>query len=247
MTPPASNEAEDDRFLLTRREDIKAVLRQLGRRPELVTMHFNHGRESLVTAVLGVDDENGEVELDQGPDAAVNRRAQDASGIVCLASEHNVSVRFRLSGIRAVERADGPAFRAPLPESVHRLQRREYFRVPMPVARPVLCHIPGPDGTVHALRCADLSLGGAGIIDSAMKLGLAVGDRFPGCELEIPAVGTIPVTVQVRNISRHISRDGTAGRRVGLALDDISPRASTQLQRYLQRMQIALRDAGRDD
>lgn len=235
-----------DRFQLTDRSDIIAVLRQLGRRPELVTAYFNQGRESLVTAVLGVDTERGEIELDQGPDDAVNRRALAADSLICMTREQNVSIRFRVSGLRAGTRSDGPVFRAPLPESVQRMQRREFFRVPMPVSTPVICRIPTEDGSVYTLRAMDLSLGGVGLVDAAMSLPLRVGDVFTGCELEIPGQDVLAVRLEVRNISRHIFRDGSVGRRLGLAFGGVSGRGTTLLQRYLQRLQIAQRDTSPD-
>lgn len=248
MTADAGNSGPhgQDRFQLTDRSDIVAVLRQLSRRPELITAYFNQGRESLVTAVLGVDTQRGEVELDQGPDDAVNRRALAADSLICMTREQNVSVRFRLNGLRAGTRADGPVFRAPLPDSVQRMQRREFFRVPMPVTTPVLCRIPTEEGAVHTFRAMDLSLGGVGLVDSSMALPMQVGDAFTDCELEIPGQDVLVMRLEVRNISRHIFRDGTTGRRLGLAFGSVSGRASTLLQRYLQRLQIAQRDTSPD-
>ncbi len=238
---------DDNQFQLTSRRDIVAVLRQLGRRPELITGYFNQGRESLVTAVLHVDQEAGEVVLDQGPDDAVNRRALAAGQLICMTRENNVSVKFRLQGLRRATRDDGPTFRAPLPESLYRLQRREFFRVPMPVSSPVLCRIPTDAGEVHEFRVTDMSLGGVGIVDATMKLPLRIGDVFTDAELRVPDQRPLTVGLEVRNVSRHIFRDGTVGRRLGVAFQGLSTQGSTLLQRYLQRLQIAYRESAPDN
>ena len=239
----AGQQQDDNQFQLTSRRDIVAVLRQLGRRPELITGYFDQGRQSLVTAVLEVDQDAGEVVLDHGPDDAINRRALAAGQLVCMARQNNVSVKFRLHGLRRDSRDDGPVFRAPLPDSLYRLQRREFFRVPMPVSNPVLCRIATEAGEVHEFRVTDMSLGGVGIVDAAMKLPLRIGDIFNGAELRVPGQRPLAVDLEIRNVSRHIFRDGTVGRRLGVAFQGLAPQGSTLLQRYLQRLQIAYRES----
>ncbi len=243
----ADKSAYAERFQLRRREDILSVLRQLVRGREFLTVYFNRGQESLVSTLLDVDADAGELELDQGPDERANRRAQAARGLVCLGREGNISVRFRLERLWQVTRDDGPAFRAPLPDGLYRLQRREFFRVPMPVSNPVRCTLHDPaTGEAHTFRAADLSLGGVGLVDSAMALPMALEDVFSGCELHIPGQDEpIQTDLRVRNISRHAHRDGSMGRRIGFAFCNISAAAETILQRYLQRVQIALRNSGR--
>lgn len=243
----SGHQHDDNQFQLTSRRDIVAVLRQLGRRPELITAYFNQGRESLVTAVLDVDHETAELILDHGPDDAINRRALAAGQLVCMTRENNVSVKFRLQGLQRASRDDGPVFRAPLPESLYRLQRREFFRVPMPVSSPVLCRIANDTGEVHEFRVTDMSLGGVGIVDATMKLSLRIGDVFNDAELRVPGQTPLAVGLEVRNVSRHIFRDGTVGRRLGVAFQGLSTRGSTLLQRYLQRLQIAYRESSPDN
>ncbi|MFV8836210.1 flagellar brake protein [Aquisalimonas sp.] len=246
MIEEGSASEDSDRFTLTEQPDIVAVLRQLARRPELITACFNQGKESFNTAVVRVDADRGEIDLDPGPEPAVNRRALAAGTLVCMARENNVSVRFRLNAVREKEGRDGTVFRAALPDSLYRLQRREYFRVPTAVAKPVTCRIPAPDGETHTFRAMDLSLGGVGIIDASMDLSLSMRDVFGQCEVEIPGSSPLVMDLEVRNISRHMFRDGTVGRRVGLAFRNLSTNGSTLLQRYLQRLQIAQRGAQPD-
>lgn len=246
MVEEGSVSSDGDRFTLTHQPDIVAVLRQLARRPELITAYFNHGKESINTAVLRVDPDRGELDLDPSRDPAVNRRALEAGTLVCMARDNNVSVRFRVNSVREKEGSDGPVLRAPLPDSLYRLQRREYFRVPTAVAKPVACRIPAGDGESYTFRAMDLSLGGVGIVDAHMSLSLSLRDVFSDCEVEIPGRNPLVVDLEVRNISRHMFRDGTVGRRVGLAFRNLSTNGSTLLQRYLQRLQIAQRSTQPD-
>ncbi|SEP14363.1 c-di-GMP-binding flagellar brake protein YcgR, contains PilZNR and PilZ domains [Aquisalimonas asiatica] len=246
MVEEGSAPEDGDRFTLTHQPDIVAVLRQLARRPELITAYFNQGRESINTAVVRVDPDRGELDLDPGPEPDVNRRALAAGSLVCMARENNVSVRFRVNTVREKESKDGTVFRAPLPDSLYRLQRREYFRVPTAVAKPVTCRIPTDDGETYTFRAMDLSLGGIGIIDASMDLSLSLRDVFSNCEVEIPGSSPLVMDLEVRNISRHMFRDGTVGRRVGLAFRNLSTNGSTLLQRYLQRLQIAQRSTQPD-
>ncbi|WP_290649345.1 flagellar brake protein [Aquisalimonas sp.] len=230
---------DQDRFVLTRPADVVAVLRELGRRPELLNAYFNQGRESLDTAIVAVDDEAGEVELACGSDMAASRRALQAEGIVVTTRENTATVRFRLERLWVVSRDHGPAFRAAVPQSVYRLQRRAYFRVPVPESSPAVCRLPGGGEQAYTFKATDLSLGGVGIIDATEAVPLRIRDVIEGCVLELPGRESLVMDLEVHNISRHLLRDGSVGRRIGLAFRNLSARGRAVLQGYLQGIQGA--------
>ncbi|MCC5812345.1 MAG: flagellar brake protein [Ectothiorhodospiraceae bacterium] len=242
--PNIGADAEQDRFLLTGRPQVIAVMRSLQRKPEIVTAHFDAGKRFLVTAVLGVDADNDRLILDYGPDREMNARALLADRFVCVAKQSNISVKFPCGRLTAGEHEGGPAFFTSIPEQVYRLQRREYFRVPAPVGNPLYCTLADPDdeSRTYRMRVMDLSLGGLGLIDPDMNLPLQLRQGFPSCRLQLPGGGEMEVALEVRNISRYLLRDGRPGRRIGMAFGQLSQSQSNQVQRYLHQLQIAERD-----
>ena len=240
---------EQEEFLLREPAEIVGVLNQLARRPEIVTAYFDAGRRHLITAVLAADVRREELLLDVGPDERINRLALDADRLVCIAKHQRVSIKFACGPLARLEHDGRPAFHSPLPDSLYRLQRREYFRVTTPVAMPVCCRIPDPGESSrgHVFRAVDLSAGGVGLLDYKMALRLEPRDRIPGAELQIPDAGAFPVDLEVRNISRHVHQDGQEGRRIGMAFLHLSPEHAGVVQRYLHRLQVLQRDTRPDD
>ncbi len=246
--PNIGADAEQDRFLLTGRAQVIAVMRSLQRKPEIVTAHFDAGKRFLVTAVLGVDADTDRLILDYGPDREMNARALLADRFICVAKQANISVKFPCGPLTAGEYQDEPAFYTAIPKQVYRLQRREYFRVPTPVGNPLYCTLADPveEGRVHRMRIMDLSLGGLGLIDPDMSLALHLRQLFPDCRLQLPGGGEMDVALEVRNISRYLMRDGRPGRRIGMAFGQLTQAQSSQVQRYLHQLQLAERDTRPD-
>ncbi|MCC5860039.1 MAG: flagellar brake protein [Ectothiorhodospiraceae bacterium] len=240
---------DEDRFLLSARPQVVEVLRSLQRKPEIVAAYFESGRRFLITAVLDVDVESERLFLDVSPDRVLNERALLAGRLMCVTRQDNIDVRFVCDGIVWGEHREKPAFLAPIPDKVYRRQRREFFRVQAPVGRPFHCRLPVRDdentsGETVQCRIVDLSLGGVGVVlEPGVEFPLEVGEVLPGCRLLLGELGEITVVLQVRGVSRHVFRGGKEGRRIGLAFESIAPPDGMRLQRFINQLQLAARNA----
>jgi flagellar brake protein len=246
---PSRASREQERFMLRRPGEIVTVLNQLAKRPEIITAYFDAGRRHLITAVLAVQPESQSLILDMGPNESINRLVVQTPRVICLTKHQSVSVKFPCGPLRLTEFNEQPAFLTALPEMVYRLQRREFFRVPTPVTSPVLCrlHGQGQHTDVNEFRAVDLSVGGLGLVDLDMTLRFEPRARINVAELVLPGSEVIQVQLELRNISRHIQRDGRVGRRLGLAFIGLQPRHATTIQRYLHQLQLVQRDTRPDD
>src|SRR3569623_1406158 len=105
-------------------------------------------------------------------------------------------------GLTEIDIEGGKALRMDLPETMIRLQRREYYRMPTPVSNPVRVVIPMPEemgGGTQSFPLADISCGGIAILDNKLQLGNTIGLNFENCRLELPEIGPVTTTLQVRN------------------------------------------------
>jgi flagellar brake protein len=232
--------AELDRFRLYARADILQILRGLAKKPEIVTAYFGGGQEYLLTAVVGVQPQEGRLILDCGADELVNRKAQRTERFLCVAKQDRIDIRFECGPLSLISHGGYPAFITALPEWVQRLQRREYFRVRTLITNPVLCRIDGVDYPV-----VDISLGGIGMLDERQQLNCAVGERFHGCRITLPDFGEFPVELEVRNVSTRQLRPGNTGNRLGLAFVGFPRDKQNLVQRYLQHLQLRARSLDR--
>lgn len=223
-------------YLLHAKGEILFTLRALAAAGDRVTVYFNEGRDFLLTVVLAAD--NDGVVLDYGGDEATNSRAQSAGRLICITSHEKVRVQFVLHGLKVHDFDGRPAFLAPLPESVLRLQRREFFRLATPLINPVKCRIPvaatkeTPAATVDA-TVLDISGGGMALAKPPQSLLLSIGQQYAGCRIDLPEVGVLVATLEIRSIFDVPLRSGAMSTRIGCRFVDLPGQMLTLVQRYI--------------
>ena len=230
---------EYSRFLLHHRGAIVQVLRGLVEHVSQVTMFFNAGRDMVITSLVSFDDAH--LVLDFGPSMELNRKALEASRLFCVTQLEKVKIQFLLKGLTRIEADGRPAFQAALPESVLRLQRREFYRLATPIARPLICAIPikEVDGSKRFVEAhiADISGGGVGVISLPKDMLIEEGMEFPDCRLDLPEVGRITATLQIRSVFEVETRTGGHLRRAGCEFVRLPGPMATLIQRYILKVE----------
>lgn len=232
---PLLEPADYSEYLLHGKGEILFVLRGLMASTDRITVYFNEGRDFFLTAIIAVDDEG--LTLDYGSTQEINERAVTADKLFCVTQHEKVRVQFLLRGLRRIDVEGRPAFRAALPESVLRLQRREYYRLTTPIVNPLKCMIPvtladGSASTV-AVNIVDISGGGVAIIVPPPDVPFDADMRFPNCRIELPEVGTLVVTLQVRSVFDVTLRSGARVKRAGCQFVRLPGPMLTLVQRYI--------------
>jgi len=229
-------------YLLHSQVEIAAVLRALVQRRGLVSAYFNHGRSFLLTSLLDLDSEAGELILDCGRDAETNRQALLAEQLLLTATVDKVKVQFRLGKLSETLQAGLPAFRAALPDELLRLQRREYFRLTTPVTRPVkfVTAIRRSDGSALLVEASllDISGGGIGLMAApSLAAMLQRGAVLPDCKVTLPEEGLLVASLSVRNKLDVTTRGGAHYVRVGCQYIALPAARMTMVQRYITRVE----------
>lgn len=232
---PLLEPADYTEYLLRNRSEVLFVLRGLLADTDRITAYFNEGRDFLLTAVIAVDEDG--VTLDYGSNAEMNQRALKAERVFCITSHERVRIQFLLHGLRQVEFQGRPAFRAALPDNLLRLQRREYYRLTTPIARPLKCRIPltstGGAGTTVEVNVIDISGGGLAIMVPPAGMPFEPGMEFPNCRIDLPEVGILIATLEVRSVFEVTLRSGTQVTRAGCQFLNLPGPMLTLVQRYI--------------
>lgn len=245
---PLLEPADYSEYLLNGKSDILFVLRGLRDSTDRITMYFNEGKDFLLSVIVAVDDHG--ITLDHGGDAQMNQRALKADKVFCATRHEKVRVQFLLHRLRQVEHQGRPAFRAALPDSVLRLQRREYYRLSTPVARPLKCLIPvtgaGGEPSTVEVNVVDISGGGVAIMVPPTGIVFEKGTRFAGCRIDLPEVGMLVGTIEVRGLFEVGLRTGARVTRAGCQFVGLSGPMLTLVQRYIIKVERErkARDAG---
>jgi c-di-GMP-binding flagellar brake protein YcgR len=208
------------KYLVYSRQEIMQILRELIQHNELVTAYFNQGKEFFLTS---------------GTDAETNRRALISGKIILVSSQNRIKIQFSTPALELINVAGRPAFRAPLPISVLKLQRREYYRLVAPIRVPLLCIVPKLAGGFEAM-VADISVGGVGISGFPNEVALEIGEVFADCQIALPEHGTVVSSLEVRNMQHITLRSGLSVVRAGCGFVGIPAPHQAMIQRYIIRI-----------
>lgn len=229
--------------------DIRQQFRLLCKHGERVRLWYGPA-DSIVSVVLEVRD-NGELVFDVGPDARTNQRLLAAPDVLLSGMVDGVELKCALGPLREVVHQGLPAFLSALPKRLHRLQRREFHRMPIPVGHAARCEIPAalpaagrPAPRVPA-KLIDISLGGVAIeMPTGTSLAWETGLRLPECRLQLDDMGVISADLEVRHIDEIHTRSGHVRRKVGCLFVRLSAGAENLLQRYITRLELDRRNLG---
>lgn len=231
------------KYMLSTPLEILFVLRSMLRRGCMATVYFNQGRSFFLTWLLAIGSDEKELILDIGGDEAVNREALKAPRLIVTASLDNVKIQFVLSNLRTITFEGRPAFLAAVPETLLRLQRREYFRLETSLADPLHCRIPvqAEDESNHTLDLVLLDISGGGLslmVPTEMGQYFRTGAFYADCRLEIPNESVIAATLCVRSSFIVVPRaGGQEYLRAGCEFVNLPGTRLTMIQRYITRVE----------
>ncbi|AWI75219.1 MAG: flagellar brake protein [Azoarcus sp.] len=232
---------EEEKYLLQSPREIRQLLTSLVTGRALVSAQLTPGNQSFLTAVLGLADDDTALLLDGSTDESINTRIEQAAQITCITQLHNIRIQFQVENPARIQVDGRPAFRALLPDSVLRLQRREFYRLQTPVTQSVICELPIAGGTGGGMpvevRIIDISSGGIAIAVPPSDFVFEPHMEFPGCTLRLPEAEPIRTRLVVRNLFRLVNRNGIEMQRAGCEFLDLPRNADSIIQRYILKIE----------
>jgi len=233
------------RYTLHSRAEILFQLRAIQKRKLLVNLDLMGSRQIIVTSVLAVNEVKNTLILDSARGDALNQELMSGKGAEFVAQLDGVSISFATGLVTWCTYENLPALRIALPASLIRLQRREHFRVPMPIANPVKCIVPPADGDTDPITAhlVDISCGGVALAETGGRLGTETGRTLPGCRLLLPESDTITTSLEVRNSAQIRLPNGAFQTRLGCQFIDLPNDMAARLQRFVMDIERARRNS----
>lgn len=233
---------EYSRFLLHSQSEILAILRVLISKDAMITVHFDEGRSFLLSSMIALIADNREFILDIGGDKEMNQRALLAKRLIFTTKIDKVKVQFSLNKLSPTQSEGRAAFRGSVPETLLRLQRREFFRLSTPIANPVKLKamVRRNDNSAHhvELPLVDVSGGGVGLMVTPEQAQFfQKGDTLRDCKVMLPNEGLLVATLSVRTLFSVTTRNGSRLVRLGCEFVDLPALRLTMLQRYITRVE----------
>jgi c-di-GMP-binding flagellar brake protein YcgR len=235
---PANRDLEP--YTVHSRVEILFLLRTMQKRKLLVNLDLPDSRCIIVTSVLAVDEKTNTVILDSARGDALNHELMSARDVEFTTQLDGVSISFHTGPIASCEYEKLPAVRIALPRSLIRLQRREHFRVPLPIANPVKCLVPLDVGAQPvATHIVDIGGGGVAIVEDSGRLSYAPGMILSDCRLLLPDLNTVVTSLEIRNLEELRLHNGMTRIRLGCKFIELPNDMAALLQRYVMEIERA--------
>jgi c-di-GMP-binding flagellar brake protein YcgR len=231
-------------FRTTQPKVIGDVLRQLMGRKDFLTVESNQRPDRIVTRILAVDQAAGMFIYDASPDETHNRCLMEAQENYFSGTQDGIRIQFIGNQPRGIEFEGTFAFCAPLPLSLYRVQRREFFRAAAPLVESYCCHLALPDQHQVTLDIVDLSLDGVGLRSKDPSLDvLQIGSALDKVVLNFGKRGKIETGLRITYLRNLRDADHPAYR-IGCRFANFPKSREQELQRLITYLELARR--GRD-
>lgn len=194
-------EEEKEQYLKRGPLAVLAVLKNLLKNQTPVMV--SHARGQFITRLLYADKER--LIVDHGSNDYENQLALEVSDLQLTAETHGAKVEFSLAGLESDSHEGLPAFGAGLPDMLWMIQRREFFRVAVPLEPVFWCYVKWPDGSGEGrMRLQDVSLGGIGVLgDSPVPEALEGGETFKKVRVELGEYGQLEADATLINVGER--------------------------------------------
>ncbi len=230
------------RYLLHDEREICRVLQSLIEKRILVSAYLAPRNRVLPTCLIGLSIENNLLSIDGSRDDATNASIEQSHHVTCVSLMDKIQIQFRLSDLVRTSIDGMAAFRAPIPDRLLRLQRRESHRLRVPVSEPLFCTQPGPplpdgsEGPRIPLPVLDISADGACLQVTSRAEDFAPGKELQ-CQLHLPGAALLMVRLVVRGRFQSLAPNGTETWRAGCQFVALPQAAEAQIQRYIFRLE----------
>lgn len=231
-TKTATIEDNED-FIIYSPTEIMQKLRMLSKGNCLVTAYFDEGNESFMTAIIDILPEKKMVIVDYGPDEGMNKRLLSENKVLFKSELAGVTAQFSTHHIKKARYRDQVVFAFELPDELLWIQRRDTYRVSIPLSVNALCDLTHADDKKGQYRILDISAGGLALEDPDMHEDFQNGEVFKACHVNLPEYGGGIVTLKICNILPMKRAKPEAGQRVGCIFENLPSDLDATIQRFI--------------
>jgi flagellar brake protein len=237
---PLAGWNEDSPFRITAAVEIVAELRAAQSQRSLLTLRYGADRDYTLTTVLDVDSAAKTLILDACQNPLDHKKVLAAPALLLETEVRRIRICFESGRAVPVTHEGKPALQIALPASLVRIQRRDAYRIDMPVHEAVHCRFvqAGPEKREVVLRVADLSVKGMGVTAGPGQCPAEQGAMLKDCRIDLPATGVVNCDAQIVRVF-ETPHAGKQRLWIGCQFLSLPRGAGTLLQRYILELERA--------
>ncbi|WP_347986911.1 flagellar brake protein [Methylomonas sp. AM2-LC] len=222
----------------------------------IISAHFGEENSSFLTLITDYQPKKNSLIIDGAPTDDLNIQLLNSANVIFRTQLNGVKASFVGKRIKKISHGDRISFAMELPNSVFWLQRRQYYRVKIPLSHTQsfcemssgksIAQLANPLDDTIILRLTDLSINGFASINATYDLNnLFVEDKeFIGCQLHLNDGKQDKVSFVVKEITEIKLNNNTQEQRIGCLFTDVSPSFESNIQLYMQFIELQKRKLG---
>lgn len=227
-------------FAIASRLEINQLLHAIMRQPALVTASIG-GDDFFLTTIVAIDDDEDYLLLECARQDEQAQRVLRKQRLLCSTSLDKIKIQFVCEMIEEVSYDGHAAFKTPLPQELVRLQRRNYYRMAVPMTAPVKVALAAAEGSAEGkapakveLNLLDISCGGIAVVAPPEVFSPELGTQY-SCTIHLPGVPALSTRVQARNGSMLRLANSKLTQRSGFQFIKLPESMLAAIQRYIMR------------
>jgi c-di-GMP-binding flagellar brake protein YcgR len=244
------DDLEENKYVVNYHMQVVALLSAMYFKKSPLLMSIPGSSNTSLTIMLDINEDTGSVILDIMSNDPTTDRILRNGAVTIEGVLDSIKIRFVSNRVESCEYKGSPAVKIEIPKTLLRMQRRDFFRVPIPFVHPVICEIPAaPETNDEKLMLAinNISLGGLVLMDSQLKIGKSIGSGYKDCSITLPGLNVITSDIIVRNRQTFMQSNGLLAALVGLEFKNLSRRSINALQAYINTIELDLRSLKMND
>lgn len=229
---------EEDRkkYMLFSSREIGRILQGMRDTAQQIQLRFATSQQEMVTSILDVDVDN-RLFLFEAPSDSKLESLLLRSRLFFEGKLDRITISFTTEPATSSRYAGALAFEAAFPERLIRLQRRDFFRVPI-LGGTMSVPLPNDKGVAsRVFNVRDISQTGCCLVDPERYLESFIGQVLPDCTLSLPGMHPLGCAIEVCNTYVVTSPDGKRQRRDGCRFVDLTSGKAALLQRYIMQVE----------
>jgi len=232
--PPINTVDDYGQYHVENPFEMCSILKSLSIKPDVITAYYDGSmQEFILTSVISVDTKKRLFFLDISSDLSRNKLILDSERITCKTKCKNVQVEFSIKKITSTKYNNEDAFQCELPQNILYLQRRDYYRMDIPLGDKLSCRVLAIAGQNKILlNLADISSGGIGINETDLSRSFELFELYRHCEIDLGEMGAINFDLELRN-KRIIKVNNKDVLRLGYKFIDLQTPDNAKIQRYI--------------
>ncbi len=240
----------DSKYLVNNQKKIIHHFTILYANKCVVSAKPNPGDESIITAIIQINENDKVLVLDYGLNEFQNKQLIKAPAPIFEAEFEGIKLVFTGKNVKKT-RMDGQiVFSLSIPDSIYWIQRRACYRVKIPLSHRSYCKIRYIDAEneIHFVRfkLLDISASGMAFHDDHMAFAndLIAAQEFIHCRLFLDEQVIDNISFDIVNQFNLVNNKPNSGKRVGCKFKNLTPSIESHVSRYMQEIEREQRNLG---